>query len=172
MHIESFDHHEITIFYRYLHGHCSLEIKNIISHPVRCVRTTSSSTQSHRFQVTLPNPRTLAHKSFSFQEILNYGTHCLPLLSMKPTTYHPSNLTSANLILSLYPPNLSPFSKFFLSRGIVIGPKPFPCRYILKKVIFNRGSANTLQGFHQNKNSIIIILIIIYLLKLALHSSI
>ena len=87
---------------------------------------TRSSTQSHPFQVTPPNPQTLAHKPFSFQELLNYGKHCLPLLSPKPTTYHPSNLTSTNLILSLYPLNLSPFSKFFLCRGILIDSKAFP----------------------------------------------
>ena len=38
-------------------------------------------------------------------------------LSAKPATYHPSNLASTNLIFSLYPLNLSPFSKFFLCRG-------------------------------------------------------
>ena len=72
-------------------------------------------------------------QQLSFQELLNYGTHCLPLLSPKPTTCHPSNLTSTYLISSLYTHNLSPFSKFFLCRGIVIGPKAFPCHYTLKK---------------------------------------
>ena len=54
---------DLSIFYRYFHGHCSQEIKNIIPDPMRRVRTTRSSTHSHSFQVTLPNPRTLAHKS-------------------------------------------------------------------------------------------------------------
>jgi len=54
---------DLSIFYRYFHGHCSLEIKNIISDPVRCVRATRTSTQSHPFEVTLPHLRTLAHKS-------------------------------------------------------------------------------------------------------------
>ena len=54
---------DLSIFYRYFHGHCSLDIKNIIPDPVKCVRATRSSTHSHPFQVTLPNPRTLAHKS-------------------------------------------------------------------------------------------------------------
>ena len=54
---------DLSIFYRDFHGHCSLEIKNITPSPVRCVRTTRSSAQAHPFQVTLPNPRTLAHKS-------------------------------------------------------------------------------------------------------------
>ena len=53
---------DLSIFYRYFHGHCSQEIKNIIPDPVRHVRTTRSPTNSHPFQVTLPNPRTLAHK--------------------------------------------------------------------------------------------------------------
>ena len=54
---------DLSIFYRYFHGHCSQEIKNIIPDPVRRVRTTRSSTYSHPFKVTLPNPQTLSHKS-------------------------------------------------------------------------------------------------------------
>ena len=45
------------------HEHFSQEIKNIIPDPMRRVRTTRSSTYSHPFQVTVPNPRTLSHKS-------------------------------------------------------------------------------------------------------------
>ena len=54
---------DLSIFYRYFHGHCSQAIKNIIPDPMRRVRTTRSSAYSHPFQVTLPNPRTLSHKS-------------------------------------------------------------------------------------------------------------
>ena len=54
---------DLSIFYSYFHGHCSQKIKNIIHDPVRLVRTTRSTTYSHPFQVTLPNPRTLSHKS-------------------------------------------------------------------------------------------------------------
>ena len=54
---------DLSVFYRYFHGHCSQEIKNSIPDPVRRVRTTRSSNYSHPFQVTLPNPRTLSHKS-------------------------------------------------------------------------------------------------------------
>ena len=54
---------DLSIFYRYFHGHCSQEIKNIIPDPVRHVRTTRRSTYSHPFQVTLPNPQTISHKS-------------------------------------------------------------------------------------------------------------
>ena len=54
---------DLSIFYRCFHRHCSQEIKNIFPDPVRRVRTTRSSTCSHPFQVTLPNPRTLSHKS-------------------------------------------------------------------------------------------------------------
>ena len=57
---------DLSIFYRYFHGHCSQEIKNIIPDPVRRVRATRSSTHSHPFQVALPNPRTLAHKIYIF----------------------------------------------------------------------------------------------------------
>ena len=55
---------DLSIFYRYFHGHCSQEIKNIIPDTVRRIRTTRSSTYSHPFQVTLPKQRTLSHKSF------------------------------------------------------------------------------------------------------------
>ena len=54
---------DISIFYCYFHRHCSQEIKNIFPDPVKHVRTTRSSTYSHPFQVTLPNPQTLFHKS-------------------------------------------------------------------------------------------------------------
>ena len=54
---------DLSIFYRYCSGHCSLEIRDIIPVHLRCVRTTRSSTHSHPFQISLPNPRTLSHKS-------------------------------------------------------------------------------------------------------------
>ena len=54
--LQSFSHRrlvaDLSIFYRYFHGHCSQAIKNIIPDPVRHVRTTRSSTYSHPFQVT------------------------------------------------------------------------------------------------------------------------
>ena len=80
---------DLSIFYRYFHGHCSQEIKNIIPDPVRRVRTTRSSTYSHPFQVTLPNPRTLSHKS-SFIPRTSQLWNSLP-----PTTFPESyNLSS------------------------------------------------------------------------------
>ena len=54
---------DLPIFYRFFHGYCSLEIKNIIPGPLSCVRPNRSSTQSHPFQVILSNPRILSHKS-------------------------------------------------------------------------------------------------------------
>ena len=54
---------DLSIYYRYFHGHYSKEIRDIIPVPLRRVRTTRSSTYSHPFQVSLPNPRTLTHKS-------------------------------------------------------------------------------------------------------------
>ena len=80
---------DLSIFYRYFHGHWSQEIKNIIPDPVRRVRTTRSSTYSHPFQVTLPNPRTLSHKS-SFIPRTSQLWNSLP-----PTTFPESyNLSS------------------------------------------------------------------------------
>ena len=54
---------DLFIYYGYFYGHCSQEIRDIIPVPLRRVRTTRSSTHSHPFQVSLPNPRTLPHKS-------------------------------------------------------------------------------------------------------------
>ena len=80
---------DLSIFYRYLHRYCSQEIKNIIPDPMRRVRTTIISTDSHPFQVTLPNPRTLAHKS-SFTTRTSQLWNSLP-----PTTFPESyNLSS------------------------------------------------------------------------------
>ena len=53
----------LSIYYRCFNRHRSQEIRNIIPVPLRRVRTTRSSTHSHPFQVSLPNPRTLSHKS-------------------------------------------------------------------------------------------------------------
>ena len=50
-------------FTKYFHGDYSQEIRDIIPVPLRRVRTTRSSTHSRPFQVSLPNPRTLSHKS-------------------------------------------------------------------------------------------------------------
>ena len=65
--LQSLSHHRLvaylSIFYRYFHGHCSMEIKSIIPDPLKHVRPTRSSTQSHPFQVIVSNPRTLSHKS-------------------------------------------------------------------------------------------------------------
>ena len=54
---------DLSIFYRYFNGHCSQEIRDIIPVPLRCVRTTRSSTHSHPFLVSLPTSQTLSHKS-------------------------------------------------------------------------------------------------------------
>ena len=74
-----------SIFYLYFDGHCSQEIKNIIPDPVRRVRTTRSSTYSHTFQVTLPNPRTLSHKSSFIPRTYQLWN------SLPPTTFPESN---------------------------------------------------------------------------------
>jgi len=80
---------DLSIFYRYFRGHCSQEIKNIIPDPVRRVRTTRSSTYSHPFQVTLPNPRTLSHKA-------SFIPRTSPLWNSLPPTTSPEsyNLSS------------------------------------------------------------------------------
>ena len=106
---------DLSIFYRYFNGHCSQEIRDIIPVPLRRVRTTRSSTHSHPFQVSLPNPRTLSHKSSFIPRTCNLWnvlpSSCFP-------TCHVSNLRSINFILSLYPLSCS-LSSFFLCWGFV-----------------------------------------------------
>ena len=110
--LQSLSHHsldtDLSIFYHYFHRHCSLEIKNIIPVPVRHVQATRSPTHSHSFQVILSNRQTLAS---SFIPRTSQLWNSLPSTTfMSPTTYHLSNLTSRNLILSPYLLNLSLFS--------------------------------------------------------------
>ena len=78
--LSRYSHHrlvgDLSIFYRYFHGPCSQEIEDIIPVPLWRVRTTRSSTHSHPFQVSLPNPRTLSQNRHSSQEHATYGTSC------------------------------------------------------------------------------------------------
>ena len=83
---------DLSIFYRYFHGHCSQEIKNSIPDPMRHVRTTRSSTHSRPFQITLPNPQTLAHKS-SFIPRTSQLWNSLPPTSF-PESYNLSSFKS------------------------------------------------------------------------------
>ena len=93
---------DLPIFYRYFQGHCSQEIKNIIPDPVRRVRTTRSSTYSHPFQVTLPNPQTLAYKS-SFIPRTSQLWNSLP-----PTTF-PESYNLSSFKSNINKLHLSPF---------------------------------------------------------------
>ena len=108
----------LSISYRFFHGHCSLEIKNIIPDPLRHVPLTRSSSQSHPFQVILSNPRTLSHKS-SFIPRTCQLWNTLPFTSFPESYYLASNLTSTGWIS--FPCLLNfPFS-FFLCRDFAIG---------------------------------------------------
>ena len=82
----------LSIFYRYFHGHCSMEIKSIIPDPLKHVRSTRSSNQSHPFQVILSNPRTLSHKS-SFIPRTSQLWNTLPSTSF-PESYNLSSFKS------------------------------------------------------------------------------
>ena len=85
----------LSIFYRDFHGHCSQEIRDIISVPLSRVRSTRSSTHSHPFQDSLPNPQTLSHKSSFIPRTCNFWnvlpTSCFPesynLPSFKSTIF-------------------------------------------------------------------------------------
>ena len=62
---------DFSIFYIYFHGHCSQEIRYLIRLPLRRVRNIRSSSHFDPFQVSLPNPRTLSHKSSFFPRTCN-----------------------------------------------------------------------------------------------------
>ena len=96
---------DLSIFYLYSHGNCSLEIKNIIPDPERRVLATRSP-----FQVTIPNPQTQAHTSPFIPRTSQLWNSLPSTTSPSPTTYLLSYLRSINLILSPYLLNLSPFS--------------------------------------------------------------
>ena len=106
----------LSISSTYFNGHCSQEIRDIIPVPLRCVRTTRSSTHSHPFQVSLPTSPTLSHKSSSIPRTCNLWN--VLLSSRFPESYNVpySNLRSINLISSLYPLSCS---SFFLCGGFV-----------------------------------------------------
>ena len=73
---------DLSIFYRFIYGHCSQEIRDNIPVPLRRVRTTRSSTHSHSFQVLLPKPTTLSQKSSFLSRTCNLWnvlpSSCLP----------------------------------------------------------------------------------------------
>ena len=83
---------DLSISYRYFHGHCSQEIKNVIPDPVRRVRATRNPTYSHPFQVTLPNPRTLSHKSSFIPRTSQLWNSLLP--TTFPESYNLSSYKS------------------------------------------------------------------------------
>ena len=91
----SLSHHrlaaDMSIFYFYFNGHCSLEIKNITPHP---------------FQVTRPNPRTLAHKSYFIPRTSLLWNSLQSIIF--PESYNLSSLKS-NIN------KLDPVSPFFLN---------------------------------------------------------
>ena len=105
---------DLSIFYKYFHGHCSQETREIIPVPLRRVRTTRSSTHSHPFQVSLPTSRTLSYKSSFIPRTCNLWnvlpTSCFPESYSLP--YFKSKINKLDLI-SLSP-SLSLLSFFFL----------------------------------------------------------
>ena len=88
---------DFPIFYRYFHGHCSQETREIIPVPLRRVRNIRSSTHSHPFQVSPPNLLNLSHKSSFIPRICNLW-NVLSSSFPNATTCHFSNLRSINLI--------------------------------------------------------------------------
>ena len=65
--LQPLSHHllvaDLSIFYRRFDGHCSQEIRDIVTAPLRRIGNTRSSTHSQPFQISRSNPRTLSHKS-------------------------------------------------------------------------------------------------------------
>ena len=82
---------DLSIYYRYINGHCFQEFRDIIPVPLRRVRITSRSTRSQLFEVSLPTSRTLSHKSSLIPRTCNLW-NVLPSFCF-PESY---NLPSAN----------------------------------------------------------------------------
>ena len=101
--LQSLSHHhlltDLFIVYRYFHGHCSLEIKNIILDLVKDVGNSRSPTHSHLFQVTLPNPQTLSHQPPFISRISQLWNSLLSIIH--PESYNLSSLKSNIIKLDL-----------------------------------------------------------------------
>ena len=91
---------DLSIYYRYFHEHCSQEIRDIIPVPLRRFRTTRSSNHSHPFQVSLPNPRTLSHKSTFIPRTCNLW-NALPSSCFPESQNLPSFKSKVNKVLPL-----------------------------------------------------------------------
>ena len=116
---------DLSFFYWNFHGHCSQEIRDIIPVPLRHVRTTRSSTHSHPFQVSLPNPRTLSHKSSFIPRTCNlwnvFSSSCFP------ESYNLPSFNSTINKLDLISLSSLPFTCFFLPFwGFVSATVAFP----------------------------------------------
>ena len=103
---------DLSIFHKYFHGHCSQEIRDIIPVPLRRVRPTRSSTNSHPFQVSLPSSRTLSHKSSFIPRTCNLWNVLPP--SCFPESYNLSSFKSKINKLDLISLSSYPFTFFFL----------------------------------------------------------
>ena len=73
-------------------GHRSQEIRDIIPVPLRRVRTAKSSTHSHPFQVSLPNPRILSPKSSFINLWFAFRSSCFPESYSLPSFKSKSNI--------------------------------------------------------------------------------
>ena len=104
---------DLSIFYRYFHGHYSQETGDIIPVPLRHVRTTRSSTHSHPIQVSLPTSQTLSHKASFIPRTCNLW-NVLP--SCFPESYNLPSFKSKINKLDLISLSLlsCPRSSFFL----------------------------------------------------------
>src|ERR1700755_81635 len=75
----------LSLYYRYYNGHCSFELSRRILPPLRRVRETRLSTQSHPFSVKLSDPR-LNRYAQSYMYSTGKGWNTLPS-SIFPTSY-------------------------------------------------------------------------------------
>ena len=118
---------DLSIFYTCFHRHCSQVIREIIPVPLRHVRSTRSSTHSHPFQVSLPNPQALSHKS-SFILRTRYLWNVLPS-SCFPQSYNLLSFKSKINELDLISLSLLLAFRFLLSstvEALYRPPWPFP----------------------------------------------
>ena len=111
------------ILHRYRHGHCAKDTAGITTVPLRCIRTTSSTSLPQLFQLAQLKPLTLSNELPFISGICNLWNKLdLPSFPESRSSIHLSNLNLINLILSPSPLSLSLSSH---CRDFVTGHRAF-----------------------------------------------
>ena len=133
-------------------------IKDIISVPLRRVRTTRSSTHSYPFQVSLPNPQILSHKSSFIPRTCNLW-NVLPS-SCFPESYNLPSFKNKINNLDLIPLVSQPFAFFFLPLlELYIARPPWPFLnmiYQIQKLTYEKFLPEWRATYHKHKDKYVL----------------